>query len=585
MEGLLNNLKFPLQDPGKMDLLSEVNSWEQKLQHEYDSLRKVQDRIRFNEEIPDEAKDKFRSLIDDLRHKISSELTVFAKERAYLNELSDVSIDVSEHFETLRHRFHKCQFHVRKFLTNLPGVESLLDISVDAGRHQRSVDEIEQEKKSINDSGVSRELGDPNRETPLNISIENPNDNPRRREIRNYFNKASSVTQLNTLPSSIRYPQAEDEAEVNSQTGGTLDKFKKDVNSAWFENLLKQHSSDSANASFTAGMAPSSHHHTPAKKQTMKPSSSSRRMLPRNPKKSDTKENTTTKRPTHNISLNNTSYERKRSNSMNRTNSNKALKTVTNTLSHNATLDKEGLSTSFDPTSDAVVPKSIKVLCDEFVQLKGICKKLMTELEIHEHYELEKDISAIKTENAKLKSDLKLMHNEHSELMHTVHVLNKKFAGLEAENGQLRRDLQTMKVISSATPGSPMLGGGTRDGYSFISKQEPLEEEEINRSFVGHLESGPSVDQNSSFAGTTAKKDRQSALMNQYTASPITKQLATPSSVHDIETSEFGTGHQTHHLRSRSRETTPTKARFLIRQSQTKKASDMFSVLSQHHRE
>ena len=75
--------------------------------------------------------------------------------------------------------------------------------------------------------------------------------------------------------------------------------------------------------------------------------------------------------------------------------------------------------------SEKAYARGFKLLAQEFQGLKDIIRKLKSEYHDHKHYDLETNIEKYCTEAVKIESDNKIIHREHSEMLHSIHILSK----------------------------------------------------------------------------------------------------------------------------------------------------------------
>ncbi len=79
-----------------------------------------------------------------------------------------------------------------------------------------------------------------------------------------------------------------------------------------------------------------------------------------------------------------------------------------------------------------------RMIRDELQALKTTVKQLKEETRTHRHDEIEKQVDRLGTEAIKIETDNKVIQREHSELLHTLHLLAKRVDILERENTEIR---------------------------------------------------------------------------------------------------------------------------------------------------
>ena len=117
-------------------------------------------------------------------------------------------------------------------------------------------------------------------------------------------------------------------------------------------------------------------------------------------------------------------------------------------------VDKTDTLSSVQQLTDFEISK-LKLFSQDFDYIKEKLIKVQQRLDDSEkeRRQMETQLEVVKTENVKLISDIKIMRNEHSEIMHTMTTLERKFDQLEREN-------QYLKTVIQSKPPEPMQGFG-----------------------------------------------------------------------------------------------------------------------------
>ena len=89
-----------------------------------------------------------------------------------------------------------------------------------------------------------------------------------------------------------------------------------------------------------------------------------------------------------------------------------------------------------DKIETSPTPSALTQISKDYEYMKEKIIKLQQKFDQSEKDKenLEKQFEIIKTENVKFVSDIKIMRGEHSEIMHTMANLERKFDQLEREN-------------------------------------------------------------------------------------------------------------------------------------------------------